>query len=114
MVVHHKYGHYAFIAGILLAIIAALFQTTSSWAVLVLVVLGILVGILNVRAKDMNGFLIAVVALIAAGSANLIVLNTLFDPLGSTLAGILTFIKVFVAPAAIVVALKHVKTLADK
>ncbi|MBT5023603.1 hypothetical protein HOK51_02895 [Candidatus Woesearchaeota archaeon] len=114
MVVHHKHGHYAFIAGLILAIIAALFQITSSWVVLVLVVLGIIVGILNIRAKDMTAFLVAVIALIAAGSANLIVLNTIFDPLGSTLSAMLTFIKVFVAPAAVVVSFKAVKLLADK
>ncbi|MBT7902426.1 hypothetical protein HN587_01085 [Candidatus Woesearchaeota archaeon] len=114
MAIHHKHGHYAFIAGILLAIIAALFQTTSSWVVLVLVALGLIVGFLNVNAKETTAFLIAVIALIAAGSANLIVLNTIFDPLGTTLSSMLTFIKVFVAPAAIVVALKSVKELAEK
>ena len=58
--------------------------------------------------------IVAAIALIVAGSANLIVLNTLFTPLGTTLHAILTNIKILVAPAAIVVALKAVYHLAAK
>jgi hypothetical protein len=48
--------------------------------------------------------------LIAAGAANLAVIPYI----GAYLAAILGYITVFVAPAAIVVALKAVKALAEK
>lgn len=111
---HHKVGHYAFIGGVLLAVVSALLQLTHSVVVLALVVLGLVVGFLNITARETTEFLVAAIALVVAGSANLIVLNTLFNPLGSTLHAVLTHIKVFVAPAAVVVALKAVKQLADR
>lgn len=111
--IHHKSGHYAFIAGILFAIIAGLIQATHSGVMLTLLVLGVVVGILNVRAKDMTSFLVAAIALIVAGSANLILLNTLFNPLGTILYSMLTNIKIFVAPAVVVVSLKSLIQLAE-
>jgi hypothetical protein len=114
----HKFGHYAFIAGIALAVvmgvITALMDQISSWVVLALLVLGIVVGIMNITAREVNEFLIAAIALMLAGSANVVVLNTVVAPLGTILSAILTYIKVFVAPAALVVGLKAVKQLAER
>jgi hypothetical protein len=109
---HHKFGHFAFVGGILIAIIAGLLQTTSTFFVLLLLVLGIIVGFLNITAKEVTPFLVATIALIVGGSADFQVLNVLFDPLGTVLTSLFTFIKVFVAPAAIVVSLKSIIALA--
>ncbi|EFK97907.1 hypothetical protein LDC_0049 [sediment metagenome] len=103
-------GHYAFIIGVILAIIAGIIVTANPWVVLVLVVLGLVVGFMNVTAKETTPFLVASIALIAAGSANL----TVIPYVGSYLSAMLSYIAVFVAPAAIVVALKAVKDLAAK
>ena len=66
-----KFGHYAFIAGILIAIIVALVPTLrGDIAVWLMVVLGLVVGLLNVTAKEVTGFLIAAMALIIASSAS--------------------------------------------
>ncbi|MBU0461818.1 MAG: hypothetical protein KJ574_04490 [Nanoarchaeota archaeon] len=102
-------GHYAFIIGVILAIIAGIVVTANPWVVLALVVLGLIVGFMNVTAKETTEFLVAAIALIAAGTANL----TVIPYIGAYLTSILGYISVFVAPAAIVVALKAVKDLAS-
>ncbi|MFC1752597.1 hypothetical protein ACFL96_04290 [Thermoproteota archaeon] len=105
-----KIGQYAFLVGVLLAIIAGIIVTANPWVVLVLVVLGVIVGFLNITAKETTEFLVASIALIAAGAANMAIIPYI----GSYLAAILGYITVFVAPAAIVVALKAVKSLAER
>jgi len=107
-----KVGHYAFLAGILLALLAGLIKdflpadTTS----LILVILGLVVGFLNVTAKETVEFLVAAVALMLAGAANL----TIIPGMGVYLQAILNYIVVFVAPAAVVVAFKGIYALADR
>ncbi len=107
-----KIGHYAFLAGILLALLAGMIkdflpvETTT----LILVILGLVVGFLNVTAKETIEFLVAAVALMIAGSANL----TAIPGLGAHLQAILSYIVVFVAPAAIVVSFKAIYALAER
>jgi hypothetical protein len=110
----HEMGHYAFVGGVLLAIIAGLVQTTSTFLAFSLIILGFVVGVLNWPAKDATHLLIAVIAILAAGSADFQMLNVTFDPLGTVLNSVFSFINVFVAPVALVVALKFVVYLARR
>ena len=102
-------GEWAFLGGVILAILVGLVPglfPAQSIATL-LVVLGILVGIINISEKKAHEFLLATVALLVAGSAGL---QTL--PLVGTYIGpILTNIVSFVAPAAVIAALKAVYEL---
>ncbi|MBW2973515.1 hypothetical protein KY346_03930 [Candidatus Woesearchaeota archaeon] len=104
-----KIGHWAFIVGIIIAIIAGLvpaWQTpTITW---VLVILGLVVGLLNITAKETIEFLVAAIALLVIGSAGAI------PALGTIILSILANIVAFVAPAALVVALKSIYSLAQK
>ncbi len=104
-----KIGHWAFIIGILLAIIAGLvpaWQTpTITW---VLVIIGLIVGLLNIQAKETTEFLVATIALMIVGSAGAI------PALGVIVLSILANIVAIVAPAALIVALKAVYALANK
>ena len=109
---HHKVGHFAFVGGVLLAIIAGLLRTTSTFFAFSLLLLGIVVGFLNISAKEVTPFLVATIALLVAGTADFQILNIIFDPLGSVLNSLFAYIRIFVAPAAIVVALKTVIALA--
>lgn len=107
-----KVGEWAFLVGLLLAIVLGLFpqalavNTTTA----VLVVLGIIVGLVNIAGKESHNFLLASVALLVAGSAGYGVLPGVGDYLGA----ILTNISTFVAPAAVIVAVKAVYELAKK
>jgi len=61
-------GKWAFIGGIVLAVVAA-FVTQTTWIYWVLAVLGLVVGFLNVTAEETKGFLLSAVALILSASA---------------------------------------------
>ena len=121
-----KAGEWAFLISVVISIIAALAAVaaiTSEWVALLLVILGIIVGLLNVSEKETTAFLIASVALIIAGlGANIVGSAGVFSALGvGILAPLATFlnslfghIAVFVAPAAAIVAVKAIVATAKK
>ena len=98
--VNQKMGSYAFLVGAGIAIIAGLLAGLGQSGVLgenvvgliplVLVILGVVVGFLNIKDKMTTEFLIASIALIVlAGTAGgLQVINDVVPPLGSVLVGI--------------------------
>ena len=103
-----KLGHWSFIAGVLLAIVAGLLGATYADTVaMILVTLGVVVGFLNISETEVSSFLIAAIALLLPGTAGL---ETLLI-VGSYLGPILTNITTFVAPAVVIVALKAVYEL---
>lgn len=119
-----KYGQWAFLGGVIIAIIVGLasgFLGGSLPIVLaVLGVLGLIVGLLNITEKEVTPFLIATIALLAAPSAlgpvtALIAANG--AGLGSTIVtdlnGFLGAIAVFISPAAFIVALKSIYQMAQ-
>jgi hypothetical protein len=103
-----KIGTWAFLIGVLIAVVAGLIPTLPATQVAwVLVILGLVVGFLNIRAREAQEFLVACIAiLVVAGMGGL-------PPLGRTLGTILTNIIAFVAPAAILVALRAIWQLAE-
>lgn len=107
----HKAAHYTFFIGLLIAIVAGLFRTLIEPAVLVttLVVLGLIVGLFNLTAKETQPFLLAAVALMLAGIVNL----GLIPGVGVYLRSILSNIVVFVVPGAIIVGMKAIWKLAS-
>ena len=98
-----KIGHVAFIFGIVISIVTGFFF--KDWMLWLLTILGIVVGFLNIRAKEVQSFLLAAVSLviISAFGGELI-----YDipRIGPLLGRIYIALLIFVAPAAIVVALK--------
>ncbi|MFC1723067.1 hypothetical protein ACFL0V_02930 [Nanoarchaeota archaeon] len=110
----HKFAHYAFMLGILVAIIAALIQTASIFFIFSLALLGGIVGFLHFGSRTVNKFLIACIALLVAGSANFQILNVVFDPLGTLLTTVFSYIRLFVAPAALVAAFKALFEMASE
>ena len=96
-----KIGKWAFIGGLVVAVLAGLFFQPG-WAIWVLAILGLIVGLLNVTAEDTRSFLLASIALTLSATA----LNTL-PVVGTALSFILPFVVAFVAGATIVIALKE-------
>jgi len=96
-----KIGKWAFVGGLVVAVLAGLFFQPG-WAVWVLAILGVIVGLLNVTAEDTRAFLLASIALTLSATA----LNTL-PIVGTALSYILPFVVAFVAGATIVIALKE-------
>ncbi len=93
-------GWWAFAVGLVLAVIFGYSGNIGlSW---ILVLLGLVVGFLNISEKEATTFLIASIALMSSGAA--VNLTVLWGPLGSILGGVVTF----VAPAAVIVAIRAV------
>ena len=102
-----KIGHWSFIVGVLLAIIAGLIpQLQTSTVTWILIILGLVIGLLNITAKETTEFLVAVIALLIVGSAGAI------PVLGGIILAILANIVALSAPAALIVALKAIYSLA--
>ncbi|MBW2989827.1 hypothetical protein KY358_05930 [Candidatus Woesearchaeota archaeon] len=106
-----RVGNYSFIIGVIIAIVLGVFSlgAATPWLASLLVVLGLVVGFLNVTGKETKEFLlVAIVLVIAAnmGAAS----ATLGDVeyIGPYLSGIFTQVLAFVVPATVVVALKDI------
>lgn len=98
-------GHWAFIIGLVIAVLAG-FSTIPSLAA-ILFILGLVVGFLNVGERESTPFLVAVTALLVMGVAGLQVGK--FTP---QVVSILNNFLAFVAAAGLVVAIKQVLTVA--
>jgi hypothetical protein len=106
-----KLGEMAFLVLIVIAILAGLASAVAvfdaTWIAIILVILGLIVGILNISEKETSSFLIAAIALLVAGASSFSILGGV----GEAVAKILGFIAIAVAPAAVIVALKAVYAL---
>jgi hypothetical protein len=107
----HRVAHYTFFVGLLIAVIAGLFRNVFSPEILVttLVILGFIVGLFNLTAKETTPFLVAAIALMLAGIVNL----GLIPGIGLYLRSILSNIVVFVVPGAIIVGMKAIWKMAS-
>ncbi len=100
-------GSWAFIIGVLIAVLFGLLGSLNSTVIFILVVLGLLVGLLNITAKETNSFLLAAVSLVIVSAFGKNVLGAI-----SVLGRILDAMIVLVVPATVIVALKAVYGLA--
>lgn len=104
-------GIWFFIAGLLVSVLYGFVSgTASEISLVVLIILGVIVGILNISEKEAQKFLVASVALLLASSINVQTMPVLGIPLQHTLNNVVRFI----APASLVVAVKEVFYLASK
>jgi hypothetical protein len=96
-------GFWAFIVGLVISVIAGLVLPGNGVVVLILVLLGIVIGFLNISPKETQALLLAAIALIVVGNAfaALTLLN-----IDKFIGGILFYITVFVSPAAVIAAIK--------
>lgn len=98
-----KIGFWAFIIGLILAIVGGLVAPDNATIVVILVILGLIIGLLNITAKEIMLFLVATVALIVAGG----VLEPIkIGNLGTKLDDVLKLIATLMAPAAVVASIK--------
>lgn len=99
-----KMGRWAFIIGLIIAVLLGFVSFT--YASLILVILGIIVGFLNVSEKEATSYLIAVIALMVVGIAGLQALSVL-GSLYTWIQTVLTSFIIFVAASAVIVAIKE-------
>lgn len=105
-----KLGTWSFIVGILIAM-AAGFLDLNAMIVSVLIVLGLIVGFLNVTGEETTPFLLATVSLVIVAAVGQGTLGQV-DVVGPTLQRVLITFITFIIPATIVVACKAIYSLA--
>ena len=106
-------GMWAFIIGLVLAILAGIVPLgAAQTAVLsIIVILGLIVGLINITAKETLMFLVAsVVLVIVAGFGSAALANVAY--IGSYLSAILGTLLTLIVPAAIIVCLKEIYVFA--
>jgi hypothetical protein len=94
-----KVGRWAFIAGLVIAVLGAFFNLATFG--LVLMILGLIVGFLNVSGSEAQSFLIAGIALTASAAA-----VQALPFVGDIVTNIMGGVVAFVTPAILVVAVK--------
>lgn len=114
-------GKWAFLLFIIIAIIAGiaigadlLSTRNAQWVTLTMMILGVIVGLINITEKETSLFLVAAIALMALSirGETFTDLNLILEPLGSILDAIVFNITAFVAPAAAIIAIKAVYNMA--
>ena len=107
-------GSYAFLIGVILAVVAGLFYNTAFISthndaiITTLLVVGLIVGLLNISSKESSKFLMSGTVLVIASFFGLGLVGSIVPMAGQMLA---YMIAIFV-PATIIVAIKNVFTLA--
>ncbi|MFH1642841.1 MAG: hypothetical protein ABIC04_08150 [Nanoarchaeota archaeon] len=111
-----KVSHYSFIVGVIIAVVLGLAVPIgdSITAVLtsLLVVLGLIVGFMNVTGKETQDYLMVATVLVIvsfAGSASGTLGGVMY--VGQYLEGVFKAIMAFVVPATVVVGLKSIMAM---
>lgn len=102
-------GSWAFLIGLIIAVIFGFLGTLSGTVLAILVILGIIVGLLNIAAKEVNQYLMAGTVLVIISSLGQ---NTFTAVPFAT--NILDAILALFVPSTVIVALKSVFSLARK
>jgi len=97
-------GSWSFLIGVVLAVILGAMGAITQTIAIILVVLGLIVGLLNITDKEVGSFLMAGAVLVSALGSN--VLDTI-----PIVARILNAILILFVPATVLVALKSVFSL---
>lgn len=106
-------GGVSFGAGFALAVLAGWLWPQTPWLSAILVVLGLVVGLLNISGREVMPFLIATVALVVIGQGNIFApLNDFAKGLGTDLDNIVDKVALFAAPAGVVNAVRAAVALA--
>lgn len=100
-------GSWAFLVGVVLAVILG-FMSMDPWMAIVLVIIGIIVGLLNITAKESMGFLTAATVLVIVTALG----GDVFTIVGDWASNILEALMLVFVPATIIVALRAVFGLA--
>ena len=111
-------GNYSFIIGVIIAVVLGLaaprLGAAQAWLGSLLIVLGLVVGFLNVSGKETKEFLLVTVSLVIVAFAGRVQIDSWsnVELIGPYLKGVFDSILALVVPASVVVALKEAWALA--
>ena len=87
--------------------------TTNGYVLFIMLILGIIVGLVSITRREVRGFLIATIALLVASAANVWAgLYYIHELLFFWASAILSYIVAFAAPAAVIIAIRSILTMA--
>ncbi len=118
-----KIGEWAFLIFVIVAIVAGIaigasviVSPNTEWVYLTMIILGIIVGFITITEKEATQFLIAAIALMAVSirGSTFQNIDTIISPLGSILDAIVINITAFVAPAAVILAIRAIYAMASR
>jgi hypothetical protein len=102
-------GKWAFLAGVVLAVLSGF--TVISGVATILLILGLIVGFLNISKEEIQSFLIAVIALLVIGVSGLQAIQSLAVSVPVWVDAVLANFLVFAVGSGIVVAIRSVISL---
>lgn len=106
-------GAGSFGAGFILAVLAGWLWPETGELSATLVLLGLVVGLLNITGREVIPFLVAAIALVVIGQGDVFrALNNFVNGLGTDVDNIVDKIALFAAPAALVNAVRAAVALA--
>ncbi len=102
-----KVSYFLFVIGVILAVVGGLLFPSAPWVALVLAIFGLAIGLVHMKAKEINTLLLATIALLAMTAA--------FAPIATLGVGSIGFMLVnfasLVAPVALIAAVKALITI---
>ncbi|MCK5626413.1 hypothetical protein KAI23_00400 [Candidatus Bathyarchaeota archaeon] len=106
-------GRWAFIAGVIIALLAGIAAAVGGamggYVPLLMLILGVIVGLTTVTEKETTPFLVAAIALLVAnGGGAFLLVDGVLPGVGTGIDTILVTLAPFVAPAAIIMAVKAI------
>ena len=109
----NQLGSWAFLLGVIIAVIFGIVDwasgTSPEWVGWILVILGLVVGLMNITDKEANPFMISGVILVLVSWLGADVMSTI-----GIVQSVLNAILMLFVPATIIVALKSVWGIAKK
>ncbi len=105
-----KVGSVAFLAGLVIAVLAGFWELTGTTTTL-LILMGLVVGLLNVTSGESKGFLFTALVLVVVANMGGDVLGQV-KGFGTAMSNVLSAIVIFVIPAAIIVAFREIYSYA--
>jgi hypothetical protein len=113
-----KVGVWSYIAGIIIAAIVGIVSIFGNaglpiWAVGLLAVLGVIVGLLNISDDEVQQFLLASIAFVVASSGMAAVFGSFDNQVFDGLQVFMSAVAIFTAPGALVVAFKALYQVAS-
>ncbi len=118
----HGIGSYAFLIGFILAVVLGLvaglapsiLADSAGLIVLIFLILGLVVGFLNIKEEHRGDFLVAVIAVAMIGVIPFEQIKLMSPEFWAIISPVFNYIVIFSAPAALVVGLKQVWSLGMK
>lgn len=107
-----KIGRWSFLAGIVIAVLLGFIS--FSYSSLILVILGLVVGFLNVTEKETHNYLVAVIAMLVIGFSGMQVFAVVNTGVYDWVQTVLTSFVTFVAASGIVVAIKAIVKMGEE